>query len=177
MGPAKDHLALEAEFRHQLLEALLVGTATHDQRGRRINGALRGERRQENIDTLELTQLADEDEVRGVLVERRLVELMRVEAVRHDADGAGWPPDRLRVTARGEVALEDDAVGHGRQPPLEPHVYAPHEGIRRIVQAAAMRRVEGGDPLLALQAPCREPRIGAALGAMSVQDIGPQLSR
>ena len=42
-----------------------------------------------------------------------------------------------------------------------------------MMQAAAVRRVEGADalPPLRLSAQRREPRIGAAFGAVAMQDI------
>ena len=74
--------------------------------------------------------------------------------------------------ARGEQAFEDEAVGERCQPALGVDVDAPGHGGRRMMQAAAMRRVEGADALgLPLERARRKPRIGAALGAVAMQDI------
>ena len=97
---------------------------------------------------------------------------MRVKAVRHDAYRAGGRAYELAEAARGEQAFEDETVGERCQPALGVDVDAPGDGGGRMMQAAAMRGVEGADALgLPLERARRKPRIGAALGAVAMQDI------
>ncbi len=131
-----------------------------------------GQRREHDVDALQRPELADKHEVRGIVGQHRLVEFVRVETVRHDAHRAGGLPDELAEAARGKLAFENKPVGERREPLFRPDIDAPRQGGRRVMQAAAMRRVEGADTLaLALQPPRRKPRIGATLGAVAVHDI------
>src|SRR5512135_3235958 len=80
--------------------------------------------------------------------------------------------DHLAIAARGEEAFEDEAVGHGGERTLGPHIEAPGKRCRGIVQTAAVGSVERGHPLaFPLQPPRGKPGIGPAFGAMAVQDI------
>jgi hypothetical protein len=97
---------------------------------------------------------------------------MRVKPVRHDADRAGGLSDELAEAARREQAFEDEAVGERRQPALGIDVDAAGHGRRRMMQAAAMRGIEGADaPALSLERARRKPHIGSAFGAVAMQDI------
>src|SRR4029079_9283194 len=144
-----------------------------DQRRRRVDAALGSERREHDVDTLEAPELADEDKVDGIVRHRRLVELMRIEPIRDDHDRAGRLADNLAVAPRGEQALENDAVTQRREPALGLDIEAAAQRRRRIMQTSAVRVVEGVAllALLRLEPPRREPRIGAAFGAVAMHHI------
>ena len=141
----KADLVLDAELLREPLELGLVRPGADDDGGRGIDGALRGKRREHDVDALERPKLADKDEVRRIVGQHRLVEFMRIKPVRHDAHRAGRRTDELAEAARCKQAFEDEAVGERRKPLLRPDIDAPGESGRRVVQAAAMRRVERAD--------------------------------
>ena len=109
------------------LEFLFVGAAADDDRAAGEDGLMRGQRFEKDIDTFELAQLTDEHEVRRIVGEQRLVELVAVEAVIDHACRAGRRPDQFAVLIGGVEALEDDAVGERREPPLDGQVKPPRE--------------------------------------------------
>ena len=79
----------------------------------------------------------------------------------------------MRVILPAHVfALEQEQVGAPRQRPLDAHVERMQRAARRIVEAAAVRRV-GAHRVR----PVGKPRVDAALGAVAVHDVGPVCAR
>ncbi len=138
---------------------------------------MRGQGLEQHIHAFQSSELADEHEVDGVVGQHRLVEFVPVKPMRHDAPGATRLTDQLDITIGGKHAFEQQPVGHGQQLALGHDVEPAHGVRRRIMQAAAMRRVDRLHlQAFALQLAAGKPRIGAALGAVAVQHIDAELA-
>ena len=67
---------------------------------------MRGERLEQHIDALQISELADEHEIHRVVGQHRLVELVAVKPMRHDASGTARLADQLDITIGGKHAFE-----------------------------------------------------------------------
>ena len=155
-----------------------VGSGADDDRAHRSASAHLRQRAQQHVDALEVPQLADEQEVGRARSGLGLRELLGCQAVRDDARCAGRRADLGRIARGCIAALEHDRIGVARELPLEAHVDASRRGRGVIVQAAAVRRVAAHDRLAgALHGAGNEARVGAALGAVAVDDVEVELER
>src|SRR5204863_9609904 len=68
--------------------------------------------------------------------------------------------------SKREFAFEQEKIGAAREPAFKVEIEPSERGGGDVMQAAAMRRID------AKRAGRGEPRIGAALGAVAVDDIG-----
>src|SRR5690606_1866505 len=94
------------------------------------------------------------------------------KAVVNDARGAPRDTDLLAVGALAVLAFEDDAVGQPLQAALDPEIDHALEASGIVVQAAAVRRVVGAGA----EPPRGKTGKHAALGAVAVDDVGPQVA-
>ncbi len=135
--------------------------------------AMRGERLQQHVDALEMAQLADEQEVGGVGIGLVRGEVARLQRVGDDALGDASRADAPIVDAADEVALEDQPVGVAGEELLDRRVEKALRRSEGVVQAAAVRGVEGRDvAAVGAQLACGQSRVGAALGAVPMQHVG-----
>src|SRR5262245_66683131 len=75
-----------------------------------------------------------------------------------------------------EIALEQQSVAHRQHLALSSQIEPAHDLRGRIVQAPAMRRVDRLHLLaLTLQLTPGKPRIGPTFGAVTVEDVDPEL--
>ncbi len=100
-----------------------------------------------------------------VRLRRDLCELLGGDAVVHDADQGARRADLGDERVPAVPALEQEQLGAAHQHLFERQVDEADRRRATVMQAAAMRRVDA-DELAA-----REPRIGATLGAVAVQDV------
>jgi hypothetical protein len=124
------------------LERRCIGPTADDNRLNRPHGRDPGKRLQQNIDALELAQLADEQEIGGVCigpVRGEIAWLQRIgdDPLRH-APGA----HALVVNAADEVAFEDHPVGVAGEELLDRRVDKALWRGEGVMQAAAVRGVE-----------------------------------
>ncbi len=136
------------------------------------------QRPQQHVDALELAKLADEQEVGGIGVGLVRGEIARLQRVGDDARGHPAGADAPVVNAADEVALEDQAVGVAGEEPFDRRVDEALRRGERVMQAAAVRRVEGCHvAAVGAQIASGEAGVGAALGAVPMQHVGTQAAR
>ena len=106
------------------------------------------------------------------------VKSRRLQCVGDDAGGHPAGADAAVVNAADEVALEDQAVGVAGEEPFDRRVDEALRRGERVMQAAAVRRVEGCHvAAVGTQIACGEAGVGAALGAVPMQHVGTQAAR
>src|SRR5262249_47056237 len=128
-------------------------------------------RLQQNIHALQAAEFADENEVHRVVRQHRLVELVAIKAVEHDAPWATRLPDQLDIAFCCEGAFEHQAIGQGREHSLGHELETPSRPRQRVMQASAMRRVDRLHLRLAFELACRDPRVDAALCAVTMKNV------
>ncbi len=145
MAPGKSTRPSRLELLGHRLERRCVGPGADDDGLYRPHRCDPGKRLQQNIDALELAQLADEQEIGGVCIGLVRGEIVRLQRVGDDPLGHAPGADALVVNAADEVALEDQPVGVAGEELLDRRV---DEALRRgegVMQAAAVRGVERRD--------------------------------
>ena len=107
---------------------VLLRRRADDQRARRAPFRLQERQRlDEDIDALQLAQLADEEEVGGVLRADDRLEVLGPQAVAHDIGGAARRPDLLPVGPRLVGGDVDQPVGQTLKRALDREIDAPGE--------------------------------------------------
>ena len=130
------------------------------------------ERVDQRVDALEMAQLADIEHVVRTGA-GHLVELGLVKAVIDDGGAGHEGAERFTREPRDIGALEQEGVGPAGKGPLGGHVEPMLRRAQRIVEAAAVRRVDAGGAVPVR--PGREPGVEAALGAVPVHHIGAEV--
>ena len=146
-----------------------------DPGARRAAARLRqlGQRRDEDVRPLQVAQLADEEEVARVGRRDDRLELLRLEPVGDDGRRPDGRPDLGGVGVGLELADEDEGVGHPLEHALGGEIDAARRRFRVVVQAAAVGSVDAGYARTRCpQESADRPRVGAALGAVGMQDVG-----
>ena len=135
-----------------------------------------GDRLEENVDALEVAQHAEKQEVAGVVLRGDRRELGVAQSVADDCGAAPRYADLLAVDLGLVGADMDEGVGHPLQHALDAEIEHAFERALVVMQAAAMGRIDAGDRPPPAE-PCGDqPPVGAALGAMAMQDIGNDLA-
>ena len=127
-APEKVTSAIQAEPAGEAFELCLVGSAADDQGPSGKHSLMRGERLEQHIDALQISELADEHEIHRVVSQHRLVEFVAVKPVRNDASGTARLADQLDIAIGGKHAFEQKPVGQRQQPALG-HDVEPAHGI------------------------------------------------
>jgi len=121
----------------------------------------------QQVGSLDVPEFPDIDEVGGVVGPDDRVELRCGHTIEDATDEAGRRADHALIGIARERALEQEQVGAVHQRAFEAAIEGALEGVERIVQRAAVRRVDAdGRPGMRLQA-----NEGTGLGAVAVQDL------
>ncbi len=153
----------------QRLDLLLfLAVAAQRQRHRAAVGAQFRHRFDEQVGALDVTELADIDDVGRVRIGLNGIELGRAHAVEDAAHGRFRRADEALIRVACEQAFEQEQIGAADQHAFERGVERAFHGRRRIMQHAAMRRVDTHDVL----ADRGEADQRTRFGAVAVQDGG-----
>ena len=158
------------DLRLQRLEFFAV--AGKRQRHRLAVGAQPRHRVDQDIGALDVPELADIDDVGGVVRCWYGIEFIGGNAIEHAAHESGRLADGALIGVARERALEQEQVGAVHQRAFEPAVDRAFQRVQRVMQRTAMRRVDAnGFAGAALEADER-----AGLGAVAMQHVRLQFS-
>jgi hypothetical protein len=121
----------------------------------------------QQVGALDAAELADIDQVSGVVGLHDRIEFTGGDAVEHASHQPRRRADGALIGVPRERALEQEQVGIVHQRALDTGVDIPLERRQRIVQRAAMRRVDP-DPVARGGL---DTHVGTGLGAVAVQHI------
>lgn len=125
------------------------------------------ERRENEIGTLDVAEFADIGDVGGVVRGRHGFEFGGRDAVEHASDQAAGLADHALVGVAREGAFEQEQVRAAHQRAFEKGVERAFRRRRRIMQRAAVRRVDADRT----RQNARQTHEGAGLRAMPVKDV------
>ena len=114
-----------------------------------------------------MREFADIDDVGCVLGQRNRIELIRGHAVEHTPYQPRRSADYTLIGVASVSAFEQEQIGTIHQRAFDAAVERALECVGRIVQRAAMRRVDANDTARA----CHGADEDSSLGAMSMQHV------
>ena len=114
-----------------------------------------------------MPELADIDDIGGIVGLDDRIELVGGDAVEHAAHQPGRGADGALIGIARERAFEQEQIGAVHQRAFEAAIESALQRIQRVVQRAAMRRVDAN----VLFERGLQADEGAGLGAVAVQDV------
>ena len=164
----KAHRFRKKQFLYLSFEVLQFLAVAGEREGNRIAiGAKPGNGIDQEVRSFDLPEFPDVDDVGGVGGFWDGVEFVGGDSVEHAANQSTGNADRSLISVAREVAFEQKQIGRIHQRSFEAAIERPLERVQRIMQRAAMRRVDANATRRARLQSDESP----SLGAVPMQDI------